>query len=281
MNRLSPHFVLIVFTLFSPQLIYAELSERSDVQEFISEMSTEHGFDSTELTEHFKSVKISSSILKAISRPAEAKPWYKYRPIFLTRDRIKQGVAFLRENEATLKQAETDYGVPSEIIVAIIGVETRYGRHAGRYRVIDSLSTLGFDYPKRSKFFRSELKEFFLLAREQKLDPLTVKGSYAGAMGIPQFISSSYRHYAVDYDGDDKIDIWNNPVDAIGSVGNYFKVHGWRNGEVITTPAKTRGDKHIALLSKGLETHATVAELPDYDVSIDIQAECGNADKIP
>ena len=153
-----------------------------------------------------------------MTRPAESKPWHEYRPIFITKKRISQGVDFLNEHRTTLERAEEVYGVPPEIVTAIIGVETFYGRHKGKHRVIDSLATLGFDYPPRSKFFLSELEQFLLLAREEQLDPLEIKGSYAGAMGKAQFISSSYRHYAIDFDNDGKRDIWDNTVDAIGSV---------------------------------------------------------------
>ena len=260
--------VFVPFTLLT--LTYAgnlfALDDRPDVEEFIGEMVAEHQFDKGKLRELFSKAKISKSIVKAISRPAEAKPWHKYRPIFLTKDRINLGVKFLRENEETLRRAEQEYGVPVEIIVAIIGVETRYGKHAGRYKVLDSLATLAFEYPKRSRFFRSELKQFLLLCREQGLDPLTVKGSYAGAMGIPQFISSSYRNYAVDFDEDGHIDIWDNPVDAIGSVGNYFKVHGWKPGEAIASQAIVENDNYLAALSKGLELHINTSELGNYGI---------------
>ena len=266
MNIIKSLLLLISLLTFTHIAYSDTLSSRSDVQAFIDEMVSEHEFDETALMKIFDQAKISESIVKAISRPAEAKPWYKYRPIFLTKDRIKLGVKFLQENEETLRRAEQKYGVPVEIMVAIIGVETRYGKHAGKYKVINSLSTLAFEYPKRSRFFRSELKHFFLLCREQGLDPMQVKGSYAGAMGIPQFISSSYRSYAVDFDDDKKIDIWENPVDAIGSVGNYFKVHGWKAGEMIATPASVENDNYLAVLSKGLELHIDSSELAEYGI---------------
>lgn len=267
MRRFFPFFLLISLSLFSMAAASATLDEREDVRRFINEMVEEHEFDADALSSLFSQAKISSSIIKAISRPAEAKPWYKYRKIFLTSDRIKQGVKFLQENRETLLRAEEVYGVPVVIIVAIIGVETRYGRHAGNYQVINSLSTLAFEYPKRSKFFRSELKQFLILAREQGMDPLTVTGSYAGAMGIPQFISSSYRNFAVDFDEDGKIDIWDNPVDAIGSVGNYFKEHGWQPGEIVALIATTENDDYLAVLSKGLEPHISTSELQAFGIS--------------
>jgi membrane-bound lytic murein transglycosylase B len=267
MNRFTPLIGLLFLLLFVEQSVSASLEERSEVVEFINEMVLEHNFDADSLSAIFAQVELSKSIIKAITRPAEAKPWYKYRPIFLTRERTKQGLKFLRDNEKTLARAEQVYGVPAEIITAIIGVETRYGKHAGRYKVINSLSTLAFNYPKRSKFFRSELKHFFLLAREQKMDPHSVMGSYAGAMGIPQFISSSYRNYAVDFDGDGFIDIWNNPVDAIGSVGNYFKLHGWKAGEAVADRANVEDDRYLAALSKGLEPEIEVSELAEYGIT--------------
>lgn len=214
------------------------LEQRSDIRAFIDQMVSEHAFDRTELNSLFKQVEIRQDILDTISRPAEGKPWHKYRPIFVTDSRTEQGVEFLNQYRADLERAEQKYGVPKEIITAIIGVETRYGKHKGRYRVVDALTTLGFEYPKRSKFFRSELKHFLLLAREEGFGLTDILGSYAGAMGKPQFISSSYREYAVDFDGDGIRDLLDNPVDAIGSVANYLKRHKWQRGQAIAIPAQ-------------------------------------------
>jgi peptidoglycan lytic transglycosylase B len=259
--------IIALFCLFSlPAMAATSLDEqdvaaRADVQTFINEMVNKHGFDAAELNTQFRQVKLKQKIIDAITRPAESKPWFKYRPIFVTKTRINEGVTFWNENRETLKRAEEKYGVPPEIIVAIIGVETRYGRHKGGYRVMDSLSTLAFEYPKRGKFFRSELEHYLLLAREEKLDPMSIKGSYAGAMGKAQFISSSYRNYAVDFDGDGKRDLWNNTADAIGSVANYFKRHKWQPGGQVVAPAVV-GSNHIqVLVKKGYKPHSTVAEL--------------------
>lgn len=206
----------------------------ANVDEFIAEMTRDYGFADEQLRDLFKQAERKQAILDAISRPAErVKPWKEYRPIFLTDSRIAQGVDFWRENEAALTRAETEYGVPAEIIVAIIGVETFYGRNTGSHRVIDALSTLGFDYPPRQPFFRQQLKEFLLLTREEQVDPLTLKGSYAGAMGLPQFMPSSFRAYAVDGDADGRRDLWNDWADVFMSVGNYLKLHGWRAGEPV------------------------------------------------
>lgn len=267
MMKLILKLTLIVL-IFSVQSVFADLHQEQDVQEFITEMVSKHGFDKDQLDALFSQAKIAQSILDAISRPAEAMPWYKYRKIFLRNDRINLGRKFIEENRELLDKAETEYGVPPHIIAAIIGVETRYGKNAGNYKVMDSLVTLGFRYPKRANFFRGELEQFLLLAREQGLDPLTVSGSYAGAMGIPQFISSSYRHYAVDFDGDDKIDIWKNPADAIGSVGNYFKMHGWKRDQHIAYKASTSGNAFESILNSSLEPDKTLFELSNLGVTI-------------
>ncbi len=234
----------------------------ANVDEFIAEMTRDYGFASEQLRDLFKQAERKQAILDAISRPAErVKPWKEYRPIFLTDSRVAQGVDFWRENEAALSRAEAEYGVPAEIIVAIIGVETFYGRNTGSHRVIDALSTLGFDYPPRQPFFRQQLKEFLLLTREEQVDPLTLKGSYAGAMGLPQFMPSSFRAYAVDFDGDGHIDIWNNPTDAIGSAASYFKQHGWAAGEPVVARAKVSGERFEEGLTVGLESQKKAGEM--------------------
>lgn len=234
----------------------------ANVDEFIAEMTRDYGFASEQLRDLFKQAERKQAILDAISRPAErVKPWKEYRPIFLTDSRVAQGVDFWRENEAALSRAEAEYGVPAEIIVAIIGVETFYGRNTGSHRVIDALSTLGFDYPPRQPFFRQQLKEFLLLTREEQVDPLTLKGSYAGAMGLPQFMPSSFRAYAVDFDGDGHIDIWNNPADAIGSAASYFKQHGWAAGEPVVARAKVSGERFEEGLTVGLESQKNAGEM--------------------
>ncbi|MCU7834091.1 MAG: lytic murein transglycosylase B [gamma proteobacterium symbiont of Taylorina sp.] len=227
----------------------AGLNNIPDVQKFIKEMVNEHGFNQKELESLFQQVKIKQKIIDAMNRPAEkSKPWYEYRKIFLTEKRIKQGAKFWQENIDILNYAEKTYGVPAEIIVAIIGVETFYGRMQGTYRVMDALSTLAFKYPKRSKFFRGELKHFLIMSQDQKFDPLSKKGSYAGAMGMGQFIPSSFQSYAIDFDGDGEKNIWNNNVDAIGSVANYFKRHGWKKGQPVADKVKL--DKVATTLTK-------------------------------
>lgn len=220
--------------------------------DLVDEMVKEEGFDREVLMQLFARAERKDSILEAIARPAEkTKPWYDYRAIFLNDKREEQGVEFYRKHRETLVRAEREFGVPAEVIVAVIGVETSYGRNMGSYRVLDALSTLGFDYPPRSEFFTSELKHYLVLTRDQGFDPSKMMGSYAGAMGYGQFMPSSYRAYAIDFDGDDTIDIWENPVDAIGSVANYFKAHGWRPGDIVVAQADAAAETSPDLFVQG------------------------------
>ena len=252
----------VALQLIAAPVIAGDLTKRKDVQGFIKTMQDKHGFAQESLTKWFTQTRIQPSIIKAISRPAEKKPWHVYRKIFLTESRIDGGVEFWNRHADLLKRAQTQYGIDPEIIVGIIGVETRYGRHKGSYRVIDALTTLGFDYPPRSKFFRSELEHYLLMTREEKVDPMSLKGSYAGAMGQPQFISSSYRSYAIDFDNDGKRDIWDNPADAIGSVANYLARHGWQRGKSITHRVEATATTAPSLLKETtLKPTHTIASL--------------------
>lgn len=251
---------LLGFAINAP--VNADYSENAEVITFMDEMAAEHQFDRKALQVIFTSAEKKQSILDAMARPAEkSKEWKDYRKIFVTESRTKKGVEFWQKHSETLARAEKELGVPAEIIVAIIGVETRYGQHAGSFRVIDALSTLAFEYPRRAAFFRKELKEYLLLTRDQKQDPLALKGSYAGAMGYGQFMPSSYRAYAIDFDGDNTADIWTNPVDAIGSVANYFKAHGWQYGADVVTRARVSGGYDTSLLSTNLKPEVPYQEL--------------------
>ncbi|MBR9830108.1 MAG: lytic murein transglycosylase B [Oceanospirillales bacterium] len=226
------------------------------------------GFEADEVRAVLAKAKRQESILEAISRPAERRlTWGEYRKIFVEQPRITQGVAFWNKHEATLKRAEETYGVPAEIIVSIIGVETRYGRIMGRYRVLDALATLGFDYPKRADFFRGQLVQFMQMTREEQLDPTQPIGSYAGAMGYGQFIPSSFRDFAVDFDGDGKRDIWTNEVDAIGSVANYFKQHGWKAGEPVRSNVVMNKEADPSWFNAGLKPEVTLAEWADRGIA--------------
>ena len=230
---------LLCGALIGPSLGQANTAQRQDVKAFIDRLANQHNFNRDDLKQLFGQVEIQPEIIEAMNRPYEGKPWHQYRPIFVTQARIDEGAIFLQENLAILKQAEQTYGVPTEIITAILGVETRYGRYRGKYRVVDALATLGFDYPRRSKFFLKELEAFLLLSREEKFDPLAITSSYAGAMGKPQFMPSSYRMYAVDFDGDGVRDLLDNSADAIGSIANYLSRHGWQRNQPIAVKTKT------------------------------------------
>lgn len=246
---------------FSVCALAGDYSQHPEAIKWMDKMVKEHGFERAELQALIDQAEKKQAILDAIARPAEkTKPWHEYREIFLGKTRVQQGVEFWRENADVLQTVSKRYGVEPEMIVAIIGVETRYGRYMGSWRVLDALATLGFDYPKRSAFFSSELEHFLLLAREQKQDPTAIKGSYAGAMGFGQFIPSSYRRYARDNDGDDIADIWANKSDAIASVANYFKAHGWQTGQPVFSPVSLAKTVAAEQINTGKRPNTEVSE---------------------
>jgi len=224
-------------------------------------MVAKHQFDRDQLTDLLTKARHRQDIIDAMSRPAEAKPWYQYRPIFVTEGRIRGGLDFWNANQQLLARVERELGVPAEIIVAIIGVETRYGANTGRYPILDALTTLGFSYPRRSGFFRGELEQFLLLSREEQLDPAAARGSYAGAMGKPQFIASSYRGYAVDFDQDGRRDLWNSTADVVASVANYLLRHGWEPGHPIAALARGVNGSHQGFVEAGTKPSIPLAEL--------------------
>jgi membrane-bound lytic murein transglycosylase B len=219
------------------------------------------GFDPAYVSAVLAKAERKQSILDAISRPAEKRlDWGGYRAIFIEPKRIAQGVEFWNEHKETLLRAEQTFGVPAEIILAIMGVETRYGRITGSFRVLDALATLGFDYPRRAEFFRKQLADYFRLVRQEGADPESLKGSYAGAMGYGQFIPSSYLAYAIDFDGDGKRDIWGNPVDAIGSIANYFAEHNWRKGEPVISNVVFNSPVQEEWVNQDLKPERTIAQ---------------------
>jgi membrane-bound lytic murein transglycosylase B len=246
-------------------------TSREDVQAFVAALRDQHGFDAAYLQEVLAASSTQQKILDAISRPAEkTMPWFEYRQIFITEERITAGVEFSRLHAERLQRVSEQTGVPGEIIAAIIGVETFYGRRTGGYRVVDALTTLGFDYPPRAKFFRSELEEFFLLTRDEGFDAGALKGSYAGAMGPPQFIPSSYRAYAVDGDGDGQRDLLGNWDDIIASVANYFVAHRWAPGEPVAFRAQV-ADANSAPVAARLALGETVASLGRQGITADAE----------
>jgi membrane-bound lytic murein transglycosylase B len=268
MRRWLGIIVLFNAFLFS-HFAYADsaFSNRPDVQAFIQYMVKKHHFNQQQLVTLFNSVKIRPQIMNQMKKPLEHKPWYTYQMLFVSEWRIKEGVAFWNKYADALERAEHLYGVPASIIVATIGVETKYGQRIGEYRVLDSLSNIGFSDSPRAKFFRSELEQFLLLTREQHLNPLSVMGSYAGAIGQPQFMPSSYRNYAVNFSRSGKIDLMHNEVDVIGSIANYYSKFGWKLNEPVAIQARVIGDRYAYLSRKVLlDKQLSVTELSRYGV---------------
>jgi membrane-bound lytic murein transglycosylase B len=251
--------------------VAAELSgypQRKEVKQFIAEMVQKHGFTRKELNRVFGKAQFQPAIIKAMEQPAETAlaSWQAYRALFINPQRIDAGVQFWNRHAEPLRRAGAEFGVPEEIIVGIIGVETTYGRNIGTYRVIDALSTLAFDYPKRADFFRTELENYLVFTREMRINALRVKGSYAGAIGIPQFMPGSYRRFALDYDGDGQINLATSPADAVGSIGNFLKSHGWARGEPVAFGAKVKGEDWRKLAEAGVEPLHRAADLPGFGV---------------
>jgi membrane-bound lytic murein transglycosylase B len=242
-------FFLALFVLFNACSTYADeaLVQRRDVRQFIDKLVRKDHFDRRQLTAILKEAKFQPQIIESMDKPYEKKTWDVYKALFLTSQRVQAGIEFWRKNQSALELAQKKYGVPAHIIVAIIGVETLYGQHQGNYRVLDALTTLAFNYPKRSEFFTKELGEFLLLCREQHVPADQYMGSYAGAMGKPQFMPSSYRFYAVDFTGNGKRDLMNDDRDVIGSVANYFHMHGWKMNRGVAQPASVSGSRYKAL----------------------------------
>jgi membrane-bound lytic murein transglycosylase B len=234
-------YALIFLAMFLPGLVFAgSWPEPSAIEEFTATMEQRHGFDKNELKSLLALVEPNKTVLQAIAPPEQpgVKSWRRYRARFLTGQRINEGVRFWKQHAATLKRAEESFGVPAEVIVAIIGVETEYGKNTGQFSVLEALATLAFAYAPRADYFRSELEEFFLMARENRFAPEAIKGSFAGALGIPQFMPGSQRKYAIDFDQDGRVDLSGSAEDAIGSVGRFLKLHGWSASHRIVEPVK-------------------------------------------
>jgi membrane-bound lytic murein transglycosylase B len=234
------------------------LLKRPDVQMFITKMVKDYKFNKKDIVMSLKEAQYQPQIIESMEKPFEKKTWDTYKDLFLTQQRLQAGVEFWRENKDTLKKAEKQYGVPADIIVAIIGVETLYGKNQGNYRVLDALSTLAFYYPKRGDFFKKELGEYLLLCREHGVSPNMYYGSYAGAMGKPQFMPSSYRFYAIDFSGKGRRDLINDNNDVIASVANYFHKHGWKSNEEVVFPVKVSGWRYRKI--------QTNSRQPNYDL---------------
>ena len=250
----------------------AQYHERAEVQAFVQELVKRHGFVEAELSKVFARAKRTDPVLEAISRPAErVRSWDQYRAVMVTERRIAEGVEFWQKNRAALERAEKRFGVPPEVVVAIIGVETFYGRNTGSWRVVDALTTLAFDYPPRAGFFRNELEQYLLMARDAGLEVFSVKGSYAGAIGIPQFMPSSARRYAVDFDGSGVIDLQKSRTDAIGSVANFLRQHGWQRGADLAVRARLSGEAWHGYVQGATDPRHSAAELRAAGVEFEAQ----------
>jgi len=262
------HLLLLFGLLLAPLVEAEDFSASPRIAELIDELVSEQGFQRTELTELFSEAEYKQSIIDAINRPAEKTlEWHGYRKIFVTEKRTAQGKEFWQQNAALLERAEQTYGVPAQIIAAIIGVETYYGRLKGGYRVLDALTTLAASDYRRNDFFRSELEAFLILSRDENQDPRVAVGSYAGAIGIPQFIPTSYQRYAVDFDGDGQRDLVSSVADAIGSVGNYLAEHGWQRGAPVLNYVNYPYRADDSLITQGYEPHTSVGVLQEKGVT--------------
>ena len=267
MSRI-PLLVLLPLLLVGGALAKSPDQLRED---FIAEMVREHGFSEDAVRRTLYKAHLKRPLLEAISRPAEKRlNWTEYRNIFLTGSRIEGGVAFWRSHAETLARAEREFGVPPQVIVAILGVETRYGANTGGHRVLDALHTLGFHYPRRGEFFRTQLSHFLRFAREEDIAPTMPTGSYAGAMGVPQFMPDSFRIYAIDYDGDGHRDIWHNMDDVIGSVANYFVKKGrWQRGQPVTYRASGVDGRHTALIEAGAKPTLSLSQVQESGIRVE------------
>lgn len=234
---------------------------RPEMEAFIEHMQAKHGYEPAALRRLLEQAQSRPSIIRAMTAPSTSRPWFEYRRRIIDPVRIENGVRFWAQNSVALERASREFGVPPELIVATIGVETLYGRNMGSLKVLDALVTLAFDYPPRAEYFRNELEEYLLLAREAGFSPGALRGSYAGAIGIPQFLPSSYRKYAVDFDADGRRDIVDSAADAIGSIANYYRSFGWKTGAATMVAAES-GDADLApLLAAGIRPHTTIKEL--------------------
>jgi membrane-bound lytic murein transglycosylase B len=269
--------LLLAAVLSAPVLVHAAAAadsfdlKRPEIVAFIDEVSARDGMSRKQVRALLKAAQPQPKIIEAMERPAEkVSPWWQYREHFVTAERITQGVQFWGEHKEALERIAAEYQVAPEYVVAILGVETKYGRITGRYRVLDALATLAFNYPPRHAYFTKELEQFLILAKENKLDPLTLTGSYAGAMGAPQFMPSSYRHYAVDANSDSQRDLWGDWDDVIASVANYLHQCGWRPGAPVLAEATVAADTSFEVEARSLEPKETVASLAARGIKTDL-----------
>ena len=250
----------------SPRAHALNVDKYPALQGLIAEMAEQYGYAPQKLRKTFRCARIRPEIIEAMERPKEMLPWYEYSKIFLTEENVQRGARFWKKHAAALMRAGEKYGVPPEIVVAIIGVETQFGRNKGNIPILDALTTLTLGYPARAAFFRRELTEFLLLARELDVDACDIKGSYAGAMGLPQFMPSNYRRFALDFDANGTRDILDDPEDAIGSVALYFKQHGWEAGGPVADDANLEGTRYFWIEKLGIKPTLAVRQLARYGI---------------
>ena len=271
-QKISRSFLLLVLMAICQSAFSLQTSDYKQLDTLFRQVAGETSYTVPQLEELFKDVEIKQNIIEAMERPAESTmTWTRYSKIFLTEKNIKKGVEFWQAHAEILARAEKEFAVAPEIIVATLGVETRYGSNTGNYRVIDALSTLALEYPRRSKYFTAELKNFLLLTDQNKLDPLGVTGSYAGAIGLPQFMPSSYRSYAVDFTNDGSSDLVNSIDDAIGSIASYYSKHGWKPGQPVSWSATSVSDQASKLVVKKRKTDRSLKKLQKAGVVVQEQ----------
>jgi membrane-bound lytic murein transglycosylase B len=240
---------------------------RAEIESFVTAVAARHQIDAAELRLIMRHAQVQRDIVRLMTGQSTASPWHRYRPLYVNADRIAGGLRFWDRHAQVLERAEQEFGVPAELIVATIGVETIYGTFMGTHRVLDALTTLAFEVPRRAEFFKGELEQFLLMARDRVVDPLRMRGSYAGAMGIPQFLPSSFQRYAIDFDGDGRKNLWDSAADAIGSVANYYRVFGWQTGRPVVIAARVQGDAYRALADQGIEPKISADALRDAGVT--------------
>ncbi|WP_410497992.1 lytic murein transglycosylase B [Chitinibacter sp. S2-10] len=260
MNLKTLASALLLTTLSATALADEALINREDVQQYINKTAIENGFTPEEIAGWLLDAQAKPNIIGILDKPSTSRPWHEFEANFVNKTRINNGATFWRENAILIGDISRKYQVAPEVLLAILGAETNYGRYTGTFRIVDALSTIAFNYPRRAEYFQGELTQLFLLAREEKQDPMSFKGSYAGAMGWPQFMPSSFRKWAQDWDKDGKHDIWTNPGDAMASVANYLNQHGWQDGGDTYTVVNFNGSAK-SLLDDKFNLHYTVNEL--------------------
>ncbi len=273
MKKIIFQFPLLLLGIWSFSVQAVKLNEgdyryREDVESFIERVAAKSDYSEQQLIDLFSKAKQQGHLFELMDKPAEKKlEWHQYRKIFITKKRINQGIEFWKKNQKLLEKVEKKYKVPAEIVISIVGIETFYGVYKGKAPVFDTLVTFAFDYPKRARFFTNELEEFLILSAKQKFKVREIKGSYAGAMGMPQFISSSYRNYAVDFNEDGQANLFDSIPDILGSVANYFKSHGWQEGEAIAYPLKLAEKNKLANIEIGVKPSQAWKTLKDSGFS--------------